>query len=181
MADLNGLEIVPNAIVGMDGNNYPAAVTEQKRTGSIAGAGGSFSSAAANAISSTTLTSIAGLAHSLTSGTYKFNAVLPLNSGASGGVQFAFAYTNLTVTSVNALAKAFGTNTILATTFSSTTTQAPIIGETAALVGVEIDGTLAVSNTAIGSLALQFAQNASNGTTSTVYQGAAMQFVKIGG
>jgi hypothetical protein len=179
MTDLIGTETLDN-VRGQDGTGAPAAITELKRLYSVAGAGGSFSSANANAQSSTTLTSIAGLVQTLTSGTYKFNAILPLNSGASGGVQFAFAYTGLTVTSVTALAKAFGTNTILATTFSSTTSQAPIIGETAALVGVEINGTLSVSQPTTGSLALQFAQNASNGTTTTVYQGAAMQFVKIG-
>ena len=179
MVDLVGNELFPNALVGLDGNNYPAAVTEQKSAFAVAGAGSTFSSAQVNAASSITLVNVTGLSQKLNSGTYAFRIVAPGTSGAVGGMQFAFNYTSLTVTSLTAQCLAFTAAGVAATVVTSTTAQAALVSSSSALTTVMINGTLSTAQNG-GTVQLQFAQGASSASTSSVYAGAFMQFVKIG-
>lgn len=183
MTDLLGTETLDN-VQGQDGTGAPAATTFKKSTAAFAGAGGSFSAAQANAITSTTLANVTGLSQVLKSGTYRFHCGIPGTADATGGVKFAFSYTGLTITSMDATGKAFTASGVAVQHTTTTASQTSLLSSTSAAIYSEIDGVLTVSGTGLGPtgapIQLQFAQSINTAATSSVYANASMQFVKIG-
>lgn len=126
--------------------------------------------------SSTTLATVTGLSVPLQAGrSYSFDVYLSCTDAAAGGVKAAISGDGvLTATSIIYDGWALDANTIkgqanataLATAVASTTTTA-----TSGIV-IRIKGTITVN--VAGTLNVQFAQNTSNGTASTVKQGSYM-------
>lgn len=129
--------------------------------------------------SSTTLANVVGLVtETLEPGTYEFEVNLITTAGASGGVKVAFKQSVASMlSSINAAVTGISASAIAATTFSSTTDAASIIAATTAYVNVLVKGVVVVSKA--GTLQLQAAQNASNGTATTVGVNSSMRFQKI--
>lgn len=178
---MTGLEIVDKAIVGLDGNGYPAAIFQQHRTISLAGAGTSASSAEVDVASSTVLVNVTGLTQQIIPGNYKFRAILPGTASASAGVKFAFNYASCSITSLEAAAKVFTAAGVAVSNTTATTSQSSLAASTTAAILTEIEGTLTVGTVSgpNGTISLQFAQNVSNAATSSVYVGASLNFVKF--
>ncbi len=126
--------------------------------------------------SNTTLDDITGLTATLVAGkTYRFEAILYTTSNVAGGVQFAIAGT---ATATNIIYESFpaypslgigGRGTALGTAVSAVTAV------TAA--SLTIKGTITVN--AAGTLTVQFAQNASFGTASSVLVGSTFVVTEI--
>ena len=125
--------------------------------------------------SDTTLADVTGLSFTLASGgVYKFLAKLYLSCGASGGAKVALAGT-ATATTINYIIR-LNTTTALASEVNSA--MGGDYGTTAAHVYAEVDGAIVVN--AGGTLLIQFAQNASNGTPSIILVGSTFEVQKIG-
>jgi len=124
--------------------------------------------------SSTTLANVTGLTHTVASGgKYVFQAMLFTTCGASGGVKVAMSG-SATATAIIGMVEMMG-GTYEATQFTALNEAE---GETAQDVGVRIDGYITVN--AGGTLTVQFAQNASNGTASVVKAGSWFKVEKVG-
>lgn len=120
--------------------------------------------------SDTTLASVPGLSVTLAAGrTYHFDAVLYTTSNVAGGVKVAIGGT-ATATSVIYQAETIDGTTLGANTRATTlgTAVGAVTAVTAAII--QISGTITVN--AAGTLTVQFAQNASNGTASSVLVGS---------
>jgi hypothetical protein len=125
--------------------------------------------------SDTTLANVTGLTFTTASGgKYRFHANLFLSCGASGGAKVAISGTN-TATKIQYLislrtATAFvgEVNTALGGDYG--TTAAHVLGEIVGYIDVNEGGTLTV----------QLAQNASNGTATTALAGSWFEVDKIG-
>lgn len=183
MTDLLGTEIVDNILGVTSTPAYPPGASYfPKSTAAIAGAGASFSSAQTDN-TTTTLVNIPGLTQNLKSGTYRFYCALPGTSGSLGGVKFAFTYTGMTITSMDATGKAFTASAVAVQHTTTTASQTSLLSSTSAAIYSEIVGVLTVGAgtgpTGVP-IQLQFAQSAASATTSSVYANATMQFVKIG-
>lgn len=127
--------------------------------------------------SDTTLANVVGLVQTVVPGTYKFHVHLAGTSGASGGWKVAFKYTNTALTSIESTGYAYTASGVAVTHTTTTTDQTSLIATTAANIGGVIEGVMVVSTG--GTVQLQFAQNASNSTASSVYVGSTMQFTRI--
>lgn len=156
----------------------------EARASHIVNAGANTSSSQLDVTASVALVSVPGLKNTIIApGTYRFSAYLPGTANSSGGVQYAFSYSNMTLTSIVATSKA---NTTAATAVAVTTTTASgtaLISSTTAAVYCELQGTMvvgAVSPNTGGTIALQFAQSASTASTSSVYAGATLQISFVG-
>jgi hypothetical protein len=129
---------------------------------------------------STTLVNVTGMVTGvLLPGTYEVDINLLTTAGASGGVKAALKWgTASMITStafnVNGLAAAAIANT----KFTTSTDAASIIAATTAYVGVRVTGTIVIAKS--GTLQLQIAQNASNGTATSALVGSHMTFTPIG-
>jgi len=122
--------------------------------------------------SDTTLANVTGLSVTVGAGrTYTFEAILYTTSNVAGGVKFAIGGT-ATATSIVTEAIAFdAANTTEPVQTRAAALGTALISTTALTVAyVRITGTITVS--AGGTLTVQFAQNASNGTASTVLRGS---------
>ena len=129
----------------------------------------------------TTLANLVGLdAIALVAGaTYDFEINLAGTANASGGWKVAFNYTNsLTLTSLEATGQAFTAAAVAVQHTTTTTTQTALISSTAAVISGRITGRLVVN--AAGTLVVQFAQNASNGSASSIYVGSKARFTRVG-
>ena len=125
--------------------------------------------------SDTTLANITGLTFTTVSGgKYRFRANLFLSCGSSGGAKVAISGTN-TATKIQYL-----TSLRTATAWAGKVNTAlnGDYGTTAAHVMAIIDGYIDVNEG--GTLTVQFAQNASNGTPSIVLAGSWFEVDKIG-
>jgi len=124
--------------------------------------------------SSTTLANVTGLTYTVASGgKYRFQAMLFTTCGASGGVKVAMSGT-ATATLIIGLVEALGAQHE-AWQFTALDEAE---GETAIDFAVRIDGYITVN--AGGTLTVQFAQNASNGTASVVKAGSWFEVEKVG-
>jgi hypothetical protein len=117
----------------------------------------------ANVVGWTGFTLVAG-------GVYTVEINLSGTSGGSGGLKVAFKYTTATLTNLDVTAQGFTASAVAVQHTTSTTDQASLFAQTAAVISVRIVGRITVN--IAGSLAIQAAQNASNGTTSSVYVGS---------
>lgn len=129
--------------------------------------------------SSTTLANVTGLVtETLLPGTYEFEIRLITTAGASGGVKAALKQsTPSMITSISATVQGLAAAAIANTTFTTATDAASIIAATTAYVAVNVTGVVVIG--AAGTLQVQAAQNASNGTATTVEPRSYMVFRKI--
>lgn len=129
-----------------------------------------------DATTNTTLANIGGLVQTVVPGTYKFIINLSGIAGASGGWKVAFKYTTTVLSSLEAVSYAYTAASVAVAHTTTATDQASLIAATTAYISGLIEGTMVVSTG--GTVNLQFAQNASNGTTSSIYVGSTMQFIR---
>lgn len=115
--------------------------------------------------SDTTLANVTDLtANVLASGVYAFRAYLSTTAGASGGMKVAISGTaTATSISVNATNK---NGTTINANSKATALDSAVGAATAVTTDIIIEGTIVVN--AAGTLTVQMAQNASNGTASSV-------------
>jgi hypothetical protein len=124
--------------------------------------------------SDATLANVTGLTHTVASGgKYVFTAMLFTTSGATGGVKVAVSGT-ATATAIIGMVEMMGAQ-YEATQFTALDEAE---GEAAIDVGVRIEGYITVNQG--GTLTIQFAQQASNGTASVVKAGSWFKVVKVG-
>lgn len=154
------------------------------RSSHIASAGGTTSTSQLNVTASVALVSVPGLQNTIIApGTYRFSAYLPGTANSSGGIQYAFSYSNMTLTSIAATGKAFTSAAVAVQYTSTTASTTALISSTSAAIYSEIVGTMVVGAVSVntgGTIALQFAQSASTAATSSVYAGAFMQIAFVG-
>lgn len=124
----------------------------------------------------TTLANITGLSQAVSIGTYAFDIYLPITCGGTGGVKLAFNYTTAALSALSAMAYGFTASAIATASTTTTTTQTTIISAATAFTSVCIKGTMVVSTA--GTVALQFAENNAN-STSSVLVGGYMNFTRI--
>lgn len=129
-----------------------------------------------DATSNTALANIGGLVQTVVPGTYKFVINLSGTSGASGGWKVAFKYTATVLSSIEVVSYAYTASAVAVAHTTTATDQASLIAATTAYISGVIEGTMVV--TTGGTVQLQFAQNASNGTASSIYVGSTMQFIR---
>ncbi len=129
--------------------------------------------------SSTTLADVPGMVtETLVPGTYDFEIRLTTTAGASGGVKAALKQSvSGMLTALSATAEGLTASAIAVTQTTSTTDAASLIAATAAYIRVRITGVVVVGQA--GTLKLQAAQNASNGTATTVEPRSFMAFRRI--
>jgi len=121
-----------------------------------------------NKTSDTTAENIPGLSHVLLSGRiYRFSAILFVGAHGSGGVKVRTGGT-VTATSVQVHAFMVGSDTFMAS--ARVNSLGTLKGVTAAVQFVQINGYINVN--AGGTLTIQFAQNASYATESSVVTGS---------
>lgn len=125
----------------------------------------------------TTLANVTGLSFTVVPGTYTFKAYLPVTCGGTGGVKLAFNYTTAVLSSISATAYAYTAAAIAVSSTTTTTTQTSIVASNTAFTSVVLEGTMIV--TTGGTVALQFAENSANATSSVLVNGN-MTFVRIG-
>lgn len=132
--------------------------------------------------SSTTLINVTGMTTdliSLTAGTYKFDVKLSGTAGASGGWKLGFKQNNgLTLTSIESNAKGYTASAVAVQHSTTATDAASLFAQTAAVIACDITGTMVIATG--GTIQLQFAQNASDGTACSIYLGSRMEFTRIG-
>lgn len=130
--------------------------------------------------SDTSLANITGLTRNVLAGeVYAFRAVLFTTSNVAGGIKFAIAGT-ATATSFVARAVVDDTSALKVVGTARTTTLGATLGDITAVTvaNVVIEGTIVVN--AGGTLTVQFAQNASNGSASTVLTNSTFQLISVG-
>lgn len=126
----------------------------------------------------TALELVPGMSVALQAGkAYGIRIWLCVSSGASGGVKVALVGTNgLTATTYRAGSRIYSGTAINLFTADVTTLGNNVAAQTAIETDVEIDGYILVN--AAGTLEVQFAQNASNGTASTCKLGSYMTLTR---
>lgn len=134
-------------------------------------------SATVTANASTTLANLTGLVQTVVPGTYMFRANLAGTAGASGGWKVAFKYTGTVLSSIQATSWGYTASTVAVAKTTTATDQASLIAATTAYTAGTIEGTMVV--TTGGTVQLQFAQNASDGTDCTIVLGSSMTFTRI--
>lgn len=119
--------------------------------------------------SDTTLANVTGLTATVVAGKfYRFEATLYTSSNVAGGVTAAIAGT---ATATSIVYEGITTDAGLSTQTRATALATAVGGVTAVTAGyIRITGTIQVN--AAGTLTVQFAQNASNGTASSVLVGS---------
>lgn len=124
----------------------------------------------------TTLAAITGLSQTVVAGTYKFRCVLPGLADGTGGVKYAFKYTTTVLTSIEATGMGYTASAVAVQHTTTATDEATLFTQAAAVIMTIIEGSMVVGTG--GTIALETAQEAANGTSST-YVGATMEFVRI--
>lgn len=124
----------------------------------------------------TTLANVTGLSFTLVPGTYSFYGALDVTCGGTGGVKLAFNYTTAVLSAINANAFAYTASAVAVSKTTSTTTQTSIVASNTAFTNVVLTGTMVI--TTGGTVALQFAENSAN-STSSVLVGSMLQFTRI--
>lgn len=126
--------------------------------------------------SSTTFANVTGLSFTVVPGTYRVRACLSGVADGTGGIKYAFNYTTAVVSNLEVTGKG---NTASATAVqhsTTTTTQANLFDQAAAVLFVELEGTIVV--TTGGTVDIQAAQHAANASSTTVL-GSYAEFTRI--
>lgn len=133
---------------------------------------GTFSQA-----SNTTLASVTGLSASVVAGaTYAFEAYLATTNSATGGIKLSLNGGTATMTSFLADTMSYSTTTLEAETNVSAISSSLIDTATASTL-VLVNGTMVVN--AAGTIQLQAAQHASNGTATTITNGSSLVLTRL--
>lgn len=127
--------------------------------------------------SSAALANIVGLVQTVVPGTYRFRCVLPGTAGGTGGIKYAFNYTTTALTSIEATGIGYTAAAVAVQHTTTTTTQTALFSQAAAVILTVLEGSMVVATG--GTINLQMAQNTSDGTASSTYVGATMEFVRI--
>ncbi len=179
--DANNLQIWSQDNVWDSGELLGATVAalQTEVTANLALTQTKFCTTAFSQANSATLANIIGLTgFTLTAGgVYKFDINLAGTAGASGGVKYAFKYTTATLTNLEASGIGTTVSAVACQNATSTTDQATLYGQTAAVLNTRITGRITVN--VGGTLAVQAAQNASDGTATTVAVGSWATFTKV--
>lgn len=140
----------------------------------------SVASASLTKNANTDLSNVTGLVTDvLEPGTYTFRINLGTSAGASGGLKVALKQSVASMlTSIEYQAQAFAAAAVVATRGTTATDAASIVATTSAVVTAVITGSVVVAKA--GTLQVQAAQNASNGTDTIVYLGSFMEFERVG-
>lgn len=145
-------------------------------TNTISSGSNAICTSSLSATTSTVLANVTGLSLNLVAGgVYRVQAHLTGASGASGGLKVAFGGT-ATATSSTTTAWDYNGTTINAVT-TQTTWGSAAMANTAIYTDLIIEGSITVA--AAGTVTLQAAQNASNGTATTVLVGSTMTFSRL--
>jgi len=129
--------------------------------------------------SDTTLANVTGLSAEVEAGkTYKFSATLYTTSNVAGGVKCAVSGT-ATATAIIYEAKVLETGVLKVPGTTRATALDTAVGDITAVTvaTVHVDGLITVN--AAGTLTVQFAQNASNGTASSVLVGSNFSVMEV--
>lgn len=147
--------------------NGPSLAPAYKGLGGIPNFGVVYSTAQVDVTSSTTLVTVTGLTRTLAAGkVYQCSGHLYGTAGGSGGVKVALvADSTLTATSSRFTGLLYNGTTL--STNTSTTSLGNLAANTAAFTDLYIEGIIVVN--VGGVLSVQAAQNASNGTATSVY------------
>lgn len=140
----------------------------------------SVSTAALTANASTDLANVTGLVtDTLPVGTYRFYIHLATSAGASGGLKVGLKFgTASMLTSIQSTSRNFTASAVVVTQSTTATDAASLVATTSAVINSVIEGTLVVGTA--GTLQVQAAQNASNGTDTIVLVGSYMTVTRIG-
>lgn len=164
---LTGNEIIH--ITGIDGAGHTAAIPNPTTLTALTNFESSFIiGAAASATSNTTLAQVGSAFNLVAGGQYIFDIYLSLSANVSGGVKLAFGGT-ATASLLSADTWAYNTTTVAAQG-NITSLASNLVALTGALTTVNITGSL-IAATA-GTLFLQFSQNASFATATTINAGS---------
>ncbi len=136
-----------------------------------------FCTGAFSLATNTTLAAVTGLVVTVVAGTYRFYINLSGTAGASGGIKAAFKYTTTALTSLEATGRAFTASAVVVQHTTTTTDEASLIASTTAAISTVIEGRMVVSTG--GTVQLEAAQNASDGTATTVAVGSSMTFTRV--
>ncbi|MBL8186579.1 MAG: hypothetical protein JNK38_01155 [Acidobacteria bacterium] len=129
--------------------------------------------------SDTTLANVTGLSRNVEAGrTYAFTAVLYTTSNVAGGVKAAIGGT-ATATSIIYQADVLDGSTQATVGTARATALATTVGDVTAVTAARITITGAIVVNAAGTLTVQFAQNASNGSASSVLVNSSFQLIPI--
>jgi hypothetical protein len=130
-----------------------------------------------NKTSDTTLANVTELSVNVIAGaTYVFKAYLPVTSPVTPGIKVAMGGT-ATWTSVNETSYAY-TASAIATVNNTTATPGTVLANAAAAyTTIIIEGTVKIN--AAGTLAVQMAQNTSNGTATSVLVNASLTVTRV--
>ncbi len=134
---------------------------------------------AASGTTGTTLTNVVGMVTGiLDPGTYRVKIHLQGSAGAAGGIKAAFLFgTASMLTSVEVMAHAYVAAGVAVARANTATDGASLVASTSAALSTVIEGTVVIAKA--GTLRLQAAQNASNATSTIIYVGSYMEFVKV--
>lgn len=186
LAGDDGAIIQPNVL------SFPAGTTINSATiatptitgGTISGATISGTISSSSKVSSaqvdattTTLANITGLTSiTLVAGaTYRFEIELAGTCGGTGGWKVAFKYTTATLTSIEATGLGYTASAVAVQHSTTTTDQTSLLNSNTAFIYGRIIGSMVVN--AGGTLAVQFAENSAN-STSSIYAGSCATFVR---
>ncbi len=138
-----------------------------------------FCTAQVDVGTSTALVNITGLTgFAVVAGAvYKFEINISGTSGGSGGMKLAFKLSTTTLTDLEAMATGFTASAVACQHTTTATDQASLYAQTAAVIGVRITGRITVN--AAGTMAVQIAQNASDGTNTSAYVGSYATFTRV--
>lgn len=130
----------------------------------------------------TTLTNVVGMvtdAYSLTPGTYEFQIYVAGVSTANCGIKLGLKQSvSSMLTSIESTAKGYTASAVAVQHSTTATDAASLFAQTAAVIAVEITGTMVIAKA--GTLQLQAAQNAAHADTTSVYVGSYMKFTRVG-
>ena len=138
-----------------------------------------FCTTAFSQANSTTLNNVIGLTGFVlaASGVYKYDLNLSGTAGGAGGIKIAFKYTTAVLTNLESSAIGTTASAVACQHVTSVTDQASLFAQTAAVLNVRITGRITVN--AAGTLAIQAAQNVSDGTATTIAVGSWATFTKV--
>lgn len=130
-----------------------------------------------SATSNVVMANVPGLSVNVTAaGTYAFHVHLATTAAGAGGVQVGLGGTS-TWTSINTTGYAYTASNVAVTTGTTATPGTAVVADTAAVIGVVLEGVIVVN--AAGTVTVQFAQNVSNATASSVFANSYMQLIRI--
>jgi hypothetical protein len=136
-----------------------------------------FCTTAFSQATSATLASVVGLVTTVVVGTYRFYINLSGTAGASGGIKAAFKYTTAVASGLEATARIFTASAVAVQHTTTATDEASLAASTTAAISTVIEGRIVISTG--GTIQLEAAQNASDGTATTVAVGSSMTFTRI--